>query len=414
MERDAYGTGLVVDGETADGRRAHRGAQRDGRVGMLDDRRLAGRADLAVGAGRGVRAEFLRHHLPDQRHMGRAARQDDVVDVGECDAGPLPGAPQGLVAVGEGPLDQRAGDVVQFGPLQERIDDDRPLLLVGEAPGVAEHVVGLVRERLLRALREDLQLAEAEPVLGVVLGVEVEGVAVRLEHLLEVPGEGLVDVVAAQAVVAADAEHLEGAFRAAQDADVEGAAAEVVHEEGAVTGGGAPAVVAGGGGRLVEQAEDFEPGLLGGLAGRVDLRLVEVGRHGHHGPVDDPADVRAVERRHVRLDPALHLGQDRGRDLRRGVLLAGQVDGRPAAHQAFHRGDRLRGAALAGERLAAHDQFTAGRAAPDAAGRRVRLRDRIAVDHDVAVGGVHHGYGAVGRAEVDAYGLADDLLAHVG
>ena len=97
---------------------------------------------------------------------------------------------------------------------------------------------------------------------------------------------GAVEVVAAQVGVAVGAQHLKDALLDAQDADVEGAAAQVVHGHGFFfVGAQADAVGQGGGGGLVHDAQHLQPGQAAGVAGGLPLRVVEVGRYRNHGAV---------------------------------------------------------------------------------------------------------------------------------
>ena len=80
-----------------------------------------------------------------------------------------------------------------------------------------------------------------------------------------------VEVVAAELADALAADFLEDAVMDAQDGDVEGAAAEVVDEDGLVLLG-VEAVADGGRGRLVDERQHLQAGgpgaQLGGVAGQ--------------------------------------------------------------------------------------------------------------------------------------------------
>src|SRR5690606_15616613 len=95
--------------------------------------------------------------------------------------------------------------------------------------------------------------------------------------------------VATEEGVAAGREHLEDAIADLEDRAVEGAAAEVVDGESSVERA-AETVGQGGRGRLVEDAEDLQPGELPGELGGLALGIGEVGRHG-----DDRAPNRQAQ-----------------------------------------------------------------------------------------------------------------------
>ena len=100
-----------------------------------------------------------------------------------------------------------------------------------------------------------------------------------VELVADVVQEQVVEVVAAELGVAVAGQHLDDAALGLDDGHVERAAAEVVDEE--PLGPGLRRVVGqGGGGRLVEDADDLQPGELAGLAGGLPLGVVEVRRDG--------------------------------------------------------------------------------------------------------------------------------------
>jgi hypothetical protein len=70
--------------------------------------------------------------------------------------------------------------------------------------------------------------------------------------------------------------------------------------------------------RLVDDAQHFKTGDLAGVLGGLALGVVEVGRNGDDGLVDGLAEIG--------FGGFLHLLQDEGRDLGRGVLLAVRLD----------------------------------------------------------------------------------------
>ena len=107
------------------------------------------------------------------------------------------------------------------------------------------------------------------------------------------------EVVAAEKGIAADAEDLVVAEAATDDGDVEGATAQVVDQVRGVAVVLDPGVIDGGGSRFVEQLGDVVAGQFTGLARGLDLFVVEVGRHGDDGAVEQEAGVVQGARQHV-------------------------------------------------------------------------------------------------------------------
>ena len=149
----------------------------------------------------------------------------------------------------------------------------------------------------------------------------------------------LVDVVAAEAGVAAGRLHLEDAALHLEDGDVERAAAEVVDGDRAL------ALLIETVGerrrrRLVDEPQHLETGQPPGVLGRLALGVVEVRRHGDDGLLD-----LAAERG---LGAALQLLQDERRDLRGRVRAVADHEARAPRHRPRRRcsaGDRRRSGA---------------------------------------------------------------------
>ena len=215
-----------------------------------------------------------------------------------------------------------------------------------------------------------------------------------LELLGDVVDQPLVEVVAAQAVVAGGGQHLEDAVADLHQAHVEGAAAQVIHQDLV----GVALVQAVGqrrGGGLVDDALHVQArdaaGVLGGLA----LGVGEVGGHGDDGLGDALADVA--------LGVGLQLLEDHGADLRRGVVVA--VDGDLAVgahvaldgnHGAVGVGDGLALGHLAHQALAVLGEGDDGRGGAGALG--VRDDDGLAALHD--------GDAGIGGAQINTDNLA--------
>ena len=127
----------------------------------------------------------------------------------------------------------------------------------------------------------------------------------------------LVEVVAAEVPVAARGAHLHDAVADVEDRDVEGAAAEVEHED-RLRALLVDAVGERRGGRLVDDPQDVEAGDPAGVLRRLALGVVEVGRDRDDGLVDLLAQA---------LGAVLgELAQDDRRDLLGRVLLAADLD----------------------------------------------------------------------------------------
>src|SRR5262249_54820195 len=102
----------------------------------------------------------------------------------------------------------------------------------------------------------------------------------------QVCGQCPVEIIAAKEWVAADGQNLVIAKATADDADVECAAAQVVDGGRRGTVRFPPGVVDGGRGRLVEQLADLVAGQFTRLPRRLNLAVIEVGRHGDDGGVE--------------------------------------------------------------------------------------------------------------------------------
>ena len=77
-------------------------------------------------------------------------------------------------------------------------------------------------------------------------------------------------------------------------------------------------------GRLVDDAQDIEPGNAAGIARRGALGVVEIGGHGDHRAIDVRIDFALCGE--MRLGAVLQLAQDEGRDLGRGEFPIAESD----------------------------------------------------------------------------------------
>ena len=92
----------------------------------------------------------------------------------------------------------------------------------------------------------------------------------------------LVEVLAAEMVVAGGGAHLDHAIEQLENRNVERAAAQVEHEEPRIRAFLVDAVGERGSGRFVQQTLDLEPGELPGAPRGLSLLVVEIGRDGDH------------------------------------------------------------------------------------------------------------------------------------
>ena len=201
------------------------------------------------------------------RHAGRAADEDDVVEVALGDAGVL----ERLLERDAAALDEVGRHLLELGPAERLVEVQRA---VGR--GRDERQVDL---RLLDLAELDLGLLGGllEALGGHAVVAQVDAVG-RLELLDEPVDDPLVPVVAAEVGVAVGRLDLEHAVADLQHRHVERAAAEVEHEDRLVLGALVEAVGEGGRRRLVDDAQHLEAGDLAGLLGRRALGVVEVRR----------------------------------------------------------------------------------------------------------------------------------------
>ena len=273
----------------------------------------------------------------------------------------------------------------------------------------ARGVRGDERQVDLRLLgRGELDLRLLGGLVEALQGHRVRGevdalVALEVRH--EPVHDRLVEVVAAEVVIAGRRLDLEDAVADLQHRDVEGAAAEVEDQDRLVVFL-VQAVRQRGRRRLVDDALDVQSGDLAGVLGRLALVVVEVRRHRDHGRIDSFAEIR--------FGIGLELLQDHRRDLRRRVLIAARFDARVAvgagddlvgddrlllthlgllaAHETLDREDRV---LRVGDRLAlgdgADEALAGGRERDHRGGRATALR----VLDDGRLATLKHGHAGV-------------------
>ena len=144
------------------------------------------------------------------------------------------------------------------------------------------------------------------------IAAQVYAVAL-LELVNEVLGDALVEVVAAEAVVAGGGQHVDNAVAYLKDGHIEGAAAKVVHHDLLVVLFLVEAVCQCGCGRLVYDTLDLKARDLAGVLRGLTLCVGEVRRNGDDGLGDGLAEVC--------LGVGLQLLQDHRGNLLRGVGL---------------------------------------------------------------------------------------------
>ena len=348
------------------------------------------------------------HLLLHRGHAGHAAHQDHLVDVARLEAGVV----HGLLGRADHPVEQLAGELLELGPGEGHLQVERAALVHGD-------------ERLVDAglqHRGELHLGLlgrlVEPLQGLAVLGQVDAL-LPAELVHDPVDDGLVEVVAAQVGVAVGGLDLEHAVAQLQDGDVEGAAAQVEHQDGLLVLL-VETVGQRGRGRLVDDALDFQAGDHAGVLGGLPLGVVEVGRHGD----DRLGDLGAQEG----LGVALQLLQDLRRDLRRGVLPVLDLHAHVAVgtldhlvgddlHLFAHVGELAPHEALDGEDgvLGVGDGLALGHGADQLFPGLGESHDgrggaaALGVGDDGRLAAFQHGHGRVGRAQVDA----DDLAHYI-
>ena len=356
----------------------------------------------------------LARHVLDELlhggHTGGAADEDDLVEVGELEAGVAQSARNRLLAA----LEQVVGDALELSAGDGVVEvlgaggvggDEREVHV--SLLGGGELLLGVLGS-LLQALQRHGVLTQVDAVVGL--------------ELVGQPGDdALIPVVAAQVVVASGGENLEHAVGQVEDRDVERAAAEVEDEDLLLGGLLVEAVGKSRSSGLVDDTLDVETGDLAGVLGCLTLRVVEVGRDGDDGVGNGLAQVL--------LGVGLHLLKDHGADLLgREVLAVNVHDGTAALAVLDVVRDRLdllgdlavltAHKALDGEDgvLRVGDGLVLSRLADHAVAVGTEANDRrsgtvaLGVNDNGGLPAFEHGHRRVGRTQVNA----QDLVAHCG
>ena len=218
---------------------------------------------------------------------------------------------QRLLGRRDGALEQCVRQLLELGPGELQVEVLRAVLGRGD-----ERQVDLRRHRrrqldlrllgrLVEALKRHRVGAQVDALVALELG----------DHPVD---DRLVEVVAAEVVVAVRRLHLEDAVAELEHRHVERAAAEVEDEDRLVGPFLVEPVGQRGRGRLVDDADDVEAGDLAGVLRRLALSVVEV-----RGDGDDRVGDGLTE---IGLGVRLQLLQDHRADLGRRPLLAARLD----------------------------------------------------------------------------------------
>ncbi|MPM73324.1 hypothetical protein SDC9_120304 [bioreactor metagenome] len=228
-----------------------------------------------------------------------------------------------------------------------------------------------------------------QPLHGDLVAAEIHTVgALELAH--QIFHDALVEVIAAQTVVARGGQNLNHAVVNLQNGDVEGAAAQIIDHDllGLLL---IHAVGQSRGGRLVDNTLDVQTRDLARVLGRLTLGVGKISGDGDDGLGDGAAQIG--------LGVRFQLLQDHGADLLRGIGLA--VDGNlvVAAHLALDGGDGAVGVGngLTLRNLSHHTLAGLGKR-HDGRGGAVPL----GVGNDNGFAALHDRHAGVGSTQIDA------------
>ena len=349
-------------------------------------RRAQRHALIGVDALEGLLTHEVLDRFLHRGDTGGAAYQQHLADIGGLEAG----IGKRIAHRAHGGFHQVGGQLVELGAGDGHIkvlgtggigsDEGQVDIGAGHAGKIAFGLLG----GLLQPLQCHLILAQVDAV----------GLLEIIGHVVE---QTLVEVIAAQVVVAGGRQYLLYAVAHFDDRDIEGAAAQVVHHDLLLLLL-IDAVGQGRGGRLVDNTLDLQAGDLTGILGGLTLGIGEVGRYGD----DRFGDLFAQ----VALGVGLQLLQDHGGDFLRGVLLAVNVYLVIAAHMALDGRNGLFGI---GDGLAlchlAHQTLIVFECHNGRGGTRT-----FAVGDNDGFAAFHNGYTGIGSTQVDTDNLAHNLF----
>ena len=345
-----------------------------------------GYALIGVDALEGLLAHEALNGLLDGGNTGGAAYQQHLADIGRLQArigeGIADGTHGGFHQVGGQLIEFRTGDghIKVLGAGGIRRDEGQVHIGLGHAGKVAFCLFG----RFLQALQGHLILTQVDAV----------GLLEVIGHVVE---QTLIEVIAAEVVVAGGRQNLLYAVAHFDDGNIEGAAAEVVDHD-LLLAFLIDAVGKGSRSRLIDDTLDLQTGNLAGVLGGLTLGIGEVGGNGD----DRFGDLLAQ----IGFCIGLQLLQDHCGDFLRGVLLAVNVHLVVGAHVALDGrngligvGDGLALCHLAYQPLIVFECYNRG-------GGTCAL----AVGDDDGFAAFHNCYAGIGGTKVDADNLTHNLF----
>ena len=349
------------------------------------NRRAHGHALVGVDALEGVLARDALDRFLHGGNAGRAAHENDLVNLRRGQAGVLERLLHGL----DGRVDQVARQLVELGAGERDIQMARAVGVRGDEGqvDVGAHDAGQLN---LGFFGRFLQTLQCHAVLAQVHAVGA------LELFSNVIDDALVKVVAAQAGVAVGGQHLKDAVADFQQRYVEGAAAQVVHED-FLAAFLIQAVRQRGRRRLVDNAQHFQARDAARILGGLTLAVVEVCGHGDHGLGHLLPQIAF----RVRLE----LLQDKRGDFLRRIGLAVDIDFMGRAHLALDGDD---GAVRVGNSLALGDLAYQALAVLGKGHDRRSGTGAFRVGDNRRLAAFHDGDAGVGGAQVDADNLTHD------
>ena len=287
-------------------------------------------------------------------------------------------------------LDERRDHLLVLVPAQFQIQIDRPAVLFGQI-FLLDARERMIRQLFLRRLRPPCHPRHRPGLTG-----DIDAVF-ELQMFQRMLDDLVIEIIAAEMIVAMAGDDLHNAALDPHDGDVERSAAEVVDENPfpLMVGGFVNERRRRG---FVDDPHDFETGDLARLARCLALRVGKVGRHG---------DYRLLNRMSQPLPrDLLQPRQDHRGNLLRRVIALAQTHLVVAAHAPFDRADGPLGiqqilvaGLLADEQFAGFRQCDDRRQNDPAALVAEHLRTAIAVNRNLRIC----------RPKVDA----EDLVRHV-